>query len=265
MSPFFFLWRHRQLIMHTTQSDIRARYTGSILGLAWAILNPLLLLSVYVLIYVAILKVRMPSGRGSAFEYTLIIFAGLIPWFGFSDATSASVSSIVANSGLLHNTGFPAAILPIKAVLSSMLSQAVGLGLLILALLSASHVSVYWVFLPAAVAIQLMLSFGLGWILAVLNVFVRDLGQVISSVLLFLMLVSPIAYTEDFVTHEPLKFVLLYLNPVSYLIALYRVPLVYGQPPPALALAVAGTLAISLFWGGFRFFVRIRPYLPDHV
>jgi lipopolysaccharide transport system permease protein len=265
MNPFLFLWRHRQLIIHTTQSDIRARYTGSMLGLTWAILNPLLLLSVYVLIYVAILKVRVPSGQGSAFEYTLIIFAGLIPWFGFSEATAASVNSIVANSGLLHNTGFPAAVLPIKAVLSSMLSQAVGLALLILCLLSVSHANVYWFFLPAAVAVQLMWSFGLGWILAVLNVFVRDLGQAISTVLLFLMLVSPIAYTEDFVTQEPLKFALLYLNPISYLIALYRVPLIFGQPPPALALGVASAVALLLFWGGFRFFVRIRPYLPDHV
>jgi lipopolysaccharide transport system permease protein len=260
-----FLWRHRHLILHTTHIDIRARYSGSMLGVAWAFLNPLMLLSVYVALYVFILRVRLPAGRPtSAFEYTLVIFAGLIPWFGFSESTSTSVVSIVSNPSLIHNTSFPAPILPVKAVLASMVGQAVGLAILLLLLAATDHVSIHWLFLPVALTAQILLSLGLGWVLAVLNVFVRDLGQAVSHVLLVLMLISPIAYTREFLGKSPLHLVL-DLNPLAFLINLYRDPLVYGRLPRTLDLVGASLVALAMFFLGFRFFVRIKPYLADRV
>jgi lipopolysaccharide transport system permease protein len=263
LNPFSFLWRHRRLVLHTTRSDVQARYTGSVLGLAWAVINPVLLLSVYVVLYVVILGIRMP-GRSSGLEYALVIFTGLIPWFGFSEATTASVGSVVANASLLHNTSFPAAVLPVKAVFGSLLSLAVGLALLLMALGTTGHFSLYWLFLPVAIATQLLLSLGLGWILSALNVFVRDLAQAMSALLLFLMFASPIAFTAEFVANSRLR-VLLYLNPISYLINLYRLPLFYGRPPGPADLAVGPLLSLVLFFLGYRFFVRIRPHLTDHV
>jgi len=265
LNPFVFLWRHRHLILHTTHSDIRARYSGSMLGVAWAFINPLLLLSVYIALYVFILRVRLPGARpSSGLEYTLVIFAGLIPWFGFSESTSTSLSSIVSNPNLIHNTAFPAPILPVKAVLASMVGQAVGLVLLLILLAATDHVSVHWLFLPVALSAQLLFSLGLGWILAVLNVFIRDLGQAISHLLMLLMFISPIAYTREFLGKSPLRLVL-DLNPLAYLINLYRDPLVYGHVPRAVDLIGASLVALVTFFLGFRFFVRIKPYLVDHV
>ena len=103
MNAFLFLWRHRHLILHTTYSDIQARYSGSMLGIAWALLNPMMLLGVYIVLYVLILRVRAPGGQqASALDYTLVIFAGLIPWFGFSESISTSLGSIVGNPTLLQ-------------------------------------------------------------------------------------------------------------------------------------------------------------------
>jgi lipopolysaccharide transport system permease protein len=265
-NPFAFLWRHRRLILHTVGSDVRGRYTGSILGPYWALLSPVLLLGVYVLVYVAIFNVRVPGarGEGSALEYTFVIFAGLIPWFGFSESTSASVLSVVGNPHLLHNTSFPAPVLPVKAVLSSMVGQTIGLTVLLAALTATQHASVFWAFVPLAFVAQVLFSLGLAWILSVLNVFIRDLGQALSAILLLLMFVSPIAFTTDFI-HQPALRLLLFLNPLSYLINLYRVPLVYGRPPALWDLVGAFSVALVTFWLGFRFFVRIRPYLADHV
>jgi lipopolysaccharide transport system permease protein len=98
----------------------------------------------------------------------------------------------------------------------------------------------------------------------VLNVFIRDLGQAVSHLLLFLMFMSPIAYTREFVGHSPLRFVL-DVNPLSYLIGLYRDPLVYGHAPRVADLVGAWLVGLLFFWMGFRFFVRIKPYLVDHV
>jgi lipopolysaccharide transport system permease protein len=265
VNPFLFLWRHRHLILNTTKNDIRARYSGSMLGIAWALLNPLMLLSVYIALYVFILRIRMPGGQApSALEYTLVIFAGLIPWFGFSESVSTSLNSVVANSNLIHNTSFPAPILPVKAVLASMVGQGVGLTLLLVLLAATDHVSIFWLFLPVALTAQILLSLGLGWVLAVLNVFVRDLGQAISHALLVLMFISPIAYTREFLGHSPFR-VVLDLNPLAYLINLYRDPLVYGHLPRTIDLVAAPLLGLLVFFLGFRFFVRIKPYLVDHV
>jgi lipopolysaccharide transport system permease protein len=265
LNPFLFLWRHRHLILHTTHSDIRARYSGSMLGAGWAVINPLLLLGVYIILYVYILRVRLPgSPASSGLEYTLVIFAGLIPWFGFSEATSTSLSSIVSNPNLIHNTSFPAPILPVKAVLSSLVGQAVGLMLLLVLLAATNRVSVHWLFLPVALCAQILLSLGLGWVLAVLNVFVRDLGHAVSHLLLFLMFVSPIAYTREFLGQSPLR-LMLDLNPLSYLINLYRDPLVYGHLPRTVDLVGASLVGLAAFLLGFRFFVRIKPYLADRV
>ena len=265
MNPFQFLWRHRHLILHTTQSDIRARYSGSVLGLAWALLNPLMLLGVYIALYVYILRVRLPGSQASSgLEYALVIFAGLIPWFGFSESTSTSLSSIVSNPNLIHNTSFPAPILPVKAVLASMVGQAVGLALLLVLLAANDRVTVHWLFLPVALLAQVLLSLGLGWVLAVLNVFIRDLGQAVSHLLLFLMFISPIAYTREFLGHSPLRLVL-DVNPLSYLINLYRDPLVYGHLPRAVDLVGASLVGLAAFFLGFRFFIRIKPYLADRV
>jgi lipopolysaccharide transport system permease protein len=265
LNPLLFLWRQRHLILHTTLSDIRGRYTGSVLGFAWALLNPLLLLSVYVVLYVFILKIRLPGREtDSPLEYTLVIFAGLIPWFGFAESTSTSVGSVVAHASLLHNTSFPAPVIPVKAVLAGMVGQVVGLVLLLALLAASHHASVYWLFLPVALGAQLALSLGLGWILSALNVFIRDLAQAISAILLFVMFASPIAFTGDFLRGSRLRLIV-DLNPLSYLINLYRVPLVYGRAPALVDLVVAPLVGLLLFWLGFRFFVRIRPHLTDHV
>ena len=263
MNPFSFLWRHRRLILHTTRSDIRARYTGSVLGLAWAVINPLLLLSVYLVLYVVILRIRLP-GRPSGLEYALVIFTGLIPWFGFSEAAVASAGSVVANANLLHNTSFPAPVLPVKAVFASLGGQAVGTLVLLVALAAAGRCHWSWLWLLLAVSTQLLLSLGLGWILSAVNVFVRDLGQALSALLLVLMFASPIAFTADFLATTRLR-ILLSLNPISYLIDLYRAPLLDGRAPALLDLVLGPSFALLVFLAGYRFFVRIRPHLTDHV
>jgi lipopolysaccharide transport system permease protein len=262
VNPFQFLWRHRNLIWHTTLSDIRARYTGSVFGMAWAILNPLLLLSVYVVLYLVIFKIQLPGL--SSVDYVLVIFTGLIPWFGFSEAITASLISVVSNANLLRSTSFPTPALPAKAVLASMFTQVIGLSLLLIALILTGHVSRYWLFLPVAVGVQLLLTIGLGWVLSVLNVFIRDLMQAISVVLLFLMFISPIAYVPEMIDIRLLR-VILALNPLHYLINLYRMPLFYGRLPSPLDVAISLGLALLVFWGGYRFFVRIKPHLVDYV
>lgn len=263
MTPFQFLWHYRYLIWHATLNDIKARYIGSILGIGWAFLYPLLFLSVYVVVFLIIFRFRLPNDA-PPMDYVMIIFTGLIPWLGFNQAISTSLSSVVSNAGLLRNTSFPTPVLPVKTVLASTIAQIISLSLLLIGLLFSGHINLYWFFLPIAIGLQFLLTVGISWVMAVLNVYFRDLGQVVSLVLFMLLFVSPIAYLPEMVPHETLSLILRF-NPIYYLIALYRIPLFYGQLPPLLDLTIILGLSLIAFWFGYRFFVRVRSYIVDYV
>jgi lipopolysaccharide transport system permease protein len=261
MDAFRFLWQYRHVLWHTTKNDIRARYTGSALGMAWAILNPLLLLSIYVFVYQIIFKFRMPGL--STREYVIIIFSGQLPYFGFSECITGSLTSVTGNANLLRSTYFPVPALPVKAILAGMFSQIMGTCILLVFLLYFGKFSIYWLFLPIALAIQLLFTIGLGWICSVLHVFFRDLGQVISVILLFLMFMSPIFWLPEMLS-GPMRFIL-YLNPLYYIISLYRQPLFYGVLPAWHIIIIITGVSTVLFMFGFRFFIRIKPHLVDYV
>ena len=260
MSAFRVLYEHRYMLYATTLNDIRARYTGTFLGLLWAAIYPFLFLSLYALVYTMILKVRLE--QYTSFEYVLLIFAGLIPFIGFAEALSLSTVSVVTNKGLLRNTIFPVELLPAKAVLTSSVSMTVGLIGLITILWARGEFSVVQLAVLPVLAMQLLFSIGLGWILAALNVFFRDIGQIMGVIVLFLMLVSPIGYTRDMIPSGMMP--LLYPNPLFYLIELYRSILIFGTVPWTFALVFL-LLSVGIFVLGYTLFRRLKPVFSEHV
>ncbi len=260
MSSFRALYEHRYMLYATTLNDIRARYTGTIFGLLWMAIYPFLFLSLYAVVYTLILKVKLE--QYSSFDYVLVIFAGLIPFIGFSEALALSTVSVVSNKGLLRNTMFPVELLPVKAVLTSSISMLVGLAGLVLILWARGQFSVVQFAVIAIFAMQLIFSIGVAWIVAALNVFFRDLGQIVGVIVLFLMLISPIGYTRDMIPNGMLP--LLYPNPLFYLIELYRSVLIFGFVPWTFALVFL-FLSIGIFLFGYNLFRRLKPIFSEYV
>ncbi len=254
------LYHHRRTLLATTLHDIKARYAGTILGLAWAALYPLLFLGLYAFVYVLIFQVRV--SRFSTFEYILLIFAGLIPFLGFSEALGTGVSSVIANKALIKNTLFPIELIPVKSVFVGSLTMLVGLVMLQSILWIRGVVYPSQLMVPLIVILQFLFTIGLIWILSALNVFFQDLGQTISVVILFLMLVSPIAYTIDMIPENLLP--LMYPNPLFYLIMLYRESMVVGRVPVGLLIAFTG-ITIVMFTVGFYLFSRLKVIFADYV
>jgi lipopolysaccharide transport system permease protein len=112
--------------------------------------------------------------------------------------------------------------------------------------------------------VQILFTIGLGWIVSVLNVFFRDLGQAISVLLMFLMFMSPIFWLPEMLGHGLMRWIL-YLNPMYYIISLYRLPLFYGVLPALKDLTVIVGISMILHIFGYRLFTRIKPYLVDYV
>lgn len=260
-NPLALLYKYRKIIWSITLTDIKQRYAGSFMGGVWIVLNPLLFLSAYFMVYILIFKVRLPEI--STFDYVLIIFSGLIPWFGFSEAIGQSVSTVTNNSSLLKNTLFPIELMPVKTVLSSVVTQVVGLLMLLVVIAFTGKISTTVLLLPFVMVLQILFQIGLAWILATLNVFFRDLSQMITVILILLMLVSPIAYTTEMLTPDLLFF--MQFNPMFYMVTLYRDLLIYNQLPAWNTVFIFLVLSILFFFIGYYVFIRLKVVFADYV
>lgn len=259
--PLQVIWRNRRLLKQTTLTDIRMRYAGSLLGLVWLFLYPLLFLGCYTVIYLCIYKMQY-AGLTAA-EGVLMIFCGLVPFLGFAEALSTGVGSLTANANLIRNTLFPADLLPVKSVLMSQTTQMVGTMLLLIALGLTGKLTWWILLLPVVWLLQLLLTVGLVWILATLNIYMRDIQQMIAILMLLLMMVSPISYTEEMVPASLRP--ILYLNPLYYVVVSYQAILLRGCFPPGAVLGVLSLIAAASFFSGFWFFKQIKKVLADNV
>lgn len=259
--PFWALWKHRGVLWQTTRHDIRARYAGSVLGLAWLVVYPLLFLGAYAFIYLFVFKIRFELFNAN--EYVVLIFCGLIPFLGFADALGTGVTAVTGNANLIKNTLFAIEMMPVKAVLVSQCTQVVGTGLLLIALTGVGRLTWWALMLPGIWLLQLGFTLGCMWVLSSINVYARDLQNLVAILTLILMMVSPIAYTVDMVP-EALRPILAF-NPLYYMIAAYQDCLFRGHFPSREILAVLMGMSLLSFCGGYWFFSRMKKVFADNV
>ena len=260
-SPLLILFRNRTLLRQTVSQEIRKRYVGSVLGLLWTIAQPLLFLGIYAAVFVLIFKVRFELFDSN--EYVLLIFCGLLPFLGFAEALSTGVGAVVANAGLIKNTLFPIELVPVKALLSSQVTQVVGTIMLVLAIASVKGLGLMAWFVPVLWLAQLLFMAGMLWILSGLNVFFRDLQQIVASLILLLMMLSPIAYTLDMVP-EGLRLVV-NANPIAHFIFCNQSLLILNEAPPETSLWFVSISSVAMFLLGYAFFRRLKTVFVDHV
>jgi lipopolysaccharide transport system permease protein len=254
------LYEYRRVLYATSITDIRARYMGTMFGSVWTVLYPFLFLTLYAFVYVAVLQIRLQ--QYTPLEYVLLIFAGLIPFIGFAESLGPATTAVVSNKSLLKNTMFPVELLPVKAVFTSSVSMIVGLIGILLVLWGRGHFVLTQLLVPLVFAVQIIFSIGLGWLLAALNVFFRDIAQTIGVIVLFLMLFSPIGYTKDMIPASMLP--VMKINPLYYLIDLYRSVLIDGIAPVTTFIWF-GAGSLALFFLGYTLFMRLKPVFGEYV
>jgi lipopolysaccharide transport system permease protein len=257
----FYLFSHGKLLGRITRTELTARYAGSVLGLAWALLVPLFVLCLYAVTYTLILRVQVQDL--TSVQYTLFIFAGLVPFLSTAEALAQGVNSVVGNRTLLTNTVFPIDLAPVKAVLLGQVVMAVGMTVLLLGLGVTGNLHATVVLLPAVWILQVFALTGIVWILSLLNVVLRDIQALLGLMVMMLMIVSPIAYGKGNVP-ESLQFLLM-LNPFAWFVMAYQQILVYGEWPTLTHwLGLVGWSAL-MFLGGGYFFSRMKKAMIDYV
>ena len=252
--------RYRGVLATTVIHSLKQKYIASVLGLFWLLLYPLLFLALYAIVFVMILNVRVPDLATQ--DYILLIFSGLIPFLAFSESFGTGVNSIASNGSLLKNMMFPIELIPMRDVVVGHVSMGVGLLLVVAAcfVLGFRHETAFLV--PVVYALQNMMTIGVVWFFATLNVFFRDIGNLVPIITLSLMLVSPIAYTSDMVPEAIRSWI--YVNPLAVLMDVYRALLMEGVIPFEM-LGLLCLMSLSTYFLGFQLIRRLKPLFADYV
>jgi lipopolysaccharide transport system permease protein len=253
------LARHAPLLASITRVELRKRYAGSVLGIAWLVLQPTLLLSVYLFVYLVVFNVRFPGF--SEMDFVLFVFAGLVPFLGAIEAINGSALSIKANMHLVKNVMLPIDLVPVRTVLVAMSGEMVAL-VLVTALSGFNGSLGPWLaLLPVAVLLQVMALLGFAWIIAGIGVALPDVSYFTSLLMFLLMFISPVAFKPEMV--PPAFQAVIYANPVFYLLEVFRDCLIDGRQPDARIWAAQAVISLTAFVAGAAFFRSFKSVLID--
>jgi lipopolysaccharide transport system permease protein len=246
----------RELLFFLTWRDVKIRYKQTVLGAAWAILQPLFTMIIFTVIFGRL--AGMPS---EGVPYPIFVFASLTPWTFFAGGVSQAGQSLVNQQQLLTKIYFPRIFVPTAAVGAFLVDLLITLGLYAL-LLPIYHITPSWqvVFLPALIVLTLLATLAFGYLLAALTVLYRDFRYVIPFMVQVLMYVSPVIYPASLM---PAKYhALLGLNPMFGIIEAYR-SAILGTPWQPIALAVSTASTLVLFTIGLYYFRRTESRFAD--
>ncbi|EQM70307.1 hypothetical protein L682_10105 [Aquipseudomonas alcaligenes OT 69] len=250
-------WQHRELLFSLIQREFLGRYRGSMIGLLWSFLNPLMMLLVYTLVFSVLLKLKWQGGSESRTEFALLVFAGLLVFNIFSECMLRAPNLIVTNTNFVKKVIFPLEILPWVTLGSVLLHAVASLAIwLVFHLVLIGPPPVTALLLPLVLLPLALFSLGVSWLLAALGVYLRDIGQVTSALTTALMFLSAIFYPLN-TFPEPYRQLLL-LNPLALVIEQTREVLFWGVVPDLLTWAGGLVLASMVAWLGFMWFQRTR-------
>src|ERR1700733_3071722 len=255
------LGERRSLLFQLVRRDFEQRFVGSVVGWVWGIIHPLVLLASWTFVFSVCLHTKLDPGEVTQ-NYPLLLFAGMLPWLLFSETVQRSSSSLLDQASLITKTVFPAEIVPVSIFLSSLVSHLMALGLVVAAVgIWLNRISTGLVLLPIYMVLLGMFAVGLGWILASLQVYLRDTAQVLTVILTFWFWLTPIFITEQQFPAR-LRF-LLAGNPLADLVRAYRELLLSARWPSLGDLGIMAGFAVATFLAGGLFFRHMKRGFAD--
>ncbi len=257
------VWNFRGFVAGSVRREYQLRYRGTMLGIAWTILQPLAMILVYTVIFSQVMKAKLPGIEG-AFSYSIYLCAGIITWGLFAEIIQRSQSVFLDNANLLKKLSFPRLTLPLIVVATALLNFSIIFALFLAFLLITGNLPGFSILamIPLLV-VQVLFAVGLGVTLGVLNVFFRDAGQLSGLLLQFWFWATPIVYPASILPERLQPW--MNLNPMYHLMQGYQGIFVANQWPAWQNLAVFALLAVGLALYALRLFRRHAGEIVDEL
>ena len=268
------LWHYRDLLYNLVIRDLKVRYRHSVLGILWSLLNPLLMMVIFTLVF----TVMMPNNTIT--NFSVFILTGLLPWNFFQGAIMGAALQVTHSGHLIKKVYFPREVLPISSVLSNLVHFLLSLiPLFVFLIISGIGFTKYILWLPVIVFIQVVLLLGAGLFLSAFSVFFRDTLMVLDVILLGGFFLTPVFYPMEMIQRSTTVFgvtleidrVVHWLNPMASIVGAYRT-ILYGGPagqppgPPALDFMLrTGATAVLILIIGLWYFRRHSDKFGEEV
>jgi lipopolysaccharide transport system permease protein len=262
------VWKYRVLIQNLVSRELKARYRGTVLGFLWSFFNPLLLMTVYTVVFGFILKPKDLSIGETPWLYALYMFCGVLPWTWFSSSSLESANVLMINGNLIKKILFPAEILPVVTVTSNLVHFLFGLPILLIFVPIMGKPFTPWIlFLPVVILVQYVFCLGLSLLISSLTVHFRDIKDILANLLTFWFFSTPIIYSLDLpaIKKSHLLNVLLNLNPMTHIIRGYQSCVFYGELIHWEKLGLTLLAGLVFFVIGYTVFDRLRDSFSEEV
>ena len=261
-APFTAAWRHRALLAPLIRRAIAQRYRGSVLGVLWSFVTPLLMVLVYTFVFRAIFAVRWSAEGETPAEFGLVLFAGMIVFWLMAEALARAPGLVTGHPGYVKKVVFPLEILPWVVLGEALFQTAMSLAVLLVVALALGTVPGPTVLLvPLVLAPFAALLLGVMWALASLGVFFRDVGHAVGVIITLAMFLTPLFYP---IAAVPEAFrALIYANPLTVIVEEMRALVIWQRPPDWRGLGLYALAGWTVAWAGYAWFIKTRRAFAD--
>lgn len=251
------IYKYRHMLFTLVKQDIQGRYKGSIFGFLWTLLNPLFMLLVYSIVFQFVFKSNIE-------HYPIYLFVSLMPWNAFNSMIGSGTTCVSNNASILKKVYFPREVLPLAVVISNTIQYCFSLVVTIIAILvSGVGLSVYALFLPLILLVQVVFAFGIILLLSAANVYVRDVQYMMNPIMMIWMYACPILYSIDMV---PEKWLGIYkLNPMTNILQGYQSVLYNKTLPDFKSLGITLGVSIAICIIGYLVFNKLQKRFAEEV
>lgn len=256
------LYNNNYLLKQLVKKDITQRYQGSVLGILWSIIVPILMLVIYTIIFSEVFQARWDIDTSDKYQFALVLFCGLSAFNMVSEVMNRATSLIASNTNYVKKVIFPLEILPVVTMCSALFNCIISFSILILAKLVIYHnVSKTLYMIVLAMIPLIILSVGLGLFISALSVYLKDVANVISVFVTVLMYLSPVFFPLSGVPERFRRFC--EMNPMTYIIENFRNVVLYGEYLNLKFFVISCVVAIAFYFIGKTVFMRAKEGFAD--
>lgn len=253
------LVRYRSLVANLVAKDLKVRYKSSILGFVWSLLNPLLMMLVFTIVFTKLLGEKKP-------DFEVFVLIGLLSWNWTAASVSGGTTSLIDNAPLINKVYFPRMILPISVVASNMANYVLALPVIFLFMgIYGLEFTPWLLYLPVIVLVQATFLIALSLILSAMHIYFRDTTQLVGIGLSAWFFLTPIFYRVEDIADTRLVSWMYWLNPMASIVAELHTILYYGGVPDPLFMARTFATSLALLVFGFFLFGRVSRHLGEHL